>query len=110
MLYGFLGFEPTPGGFKIHPRLPKDWPEVKFTRLHLHDMVMDLTVKANGTIALRTDHPAASPMVVELRKGSWQCGGADRAEVERDSTGLSAEAGLCFSIKRSRSGNSSSAI
>ena len=35
-------------------------------------MLMDLTVKANGTIALRTDHPSASPMVVELPKGSWQ--------------------------------------
>jgi hypothetical protein len=72
MLYGFLGFEPTPGGFKVHPRLPQDWPELKITRLHLHDMVMDLTVKADGTIALQTDYPSASPMVVELPKGSWQ--------------------------------------
>ncbi len=72
MLYGFLGFEPTPGGFKIHPRLPKDWPELQITRVHFHDMVMDLTVKANGTIALQTDNPSALPMVVELPKGSWQ--------------------------------------
>ncbi len=27
MLDGFLGIEPTPVGFKIHPRLPTDWPE-----------------------------------------------------------------------------------
>jgi hypothetical protein len=72
MLYAFLGFEPTPGGFKAHPRLPKDWLELKITRVHLHDMVMNVTVKAKGTIALQTDYPSASPMVVELSQGSWQ--------------------------------------
>ena len=44
-------------------------------------MVMDLTVKANGTIALHTDKPSASPMVVELPKGSWQTA-APGAQVE----------------------------
>ena len=51
MLYGFLGFKPTPGGCEIAPRLPKDWPSLTITRIHLHDRVMDITV-VGKTIAI----------------------------------------------------------
>jgi hypothetical protein len=74
MLYGFMGFEPTPAGFKLHPRLPRDWPELKITRLHLHDVVLELTAKADGTILLSADHASDLPMVIELPEGTWQTG------------------------------------
>ena len=71
MLYGFFGFTPTPAGFQIRPRLPKAWPEATITRVHLHDVVLDLTVKAEGTILVRADRPAALPMTIELPPGRW---------------------------------------
>ena len=77
MLYGFLGFEPTPAGFKLHPRLPRAWPEATITRLHLHDMVMDLTVKADGTIRIRSDRDSQDALVIELPEGKWQTGVAN---------------------------------
>jgi hypothetical protein len=72
MLYGFLGFEPTPEGFRIHPRLPKDWPEMTITRLHLHKVVLDLTARANGSIAIRADRATETTINIELPKGNWQ--------------------------------------
>lgn len=72
MLYGFLGFEPTPSGFKIHPRLPKDWPEATITRVHLHDLVMDLTAKVDGTLVIRASRASDSPLLVELPDGKWE--------------------------------------
>jgi hypothetical protein len=47
MLYGFLGFHPTADGFRIEPHLPKDWPELTVTRIHLHDFVLDIKATAN---------------------------------------------------------------
>ena len=44
MLYGFLGFEPTPDGIRLQPRLPRDWPELTVTRIHFRDHVFDLRV------------------------------------------------------------------
>jgi len=72
MLYGFLGFEPTPLGFKINPRLPQDWPELKLTRVHLHDLVLDLTARADGTVLVQADRPSDAPVVIELPEGRWQ--------------------------------------
>jgi len=42
MLYGFLGFSPTADGFRIDPKLPKDWPSLRVTRIHLHNVVIDV--------------------------------------------------------------------
>ena len=71
MLYGFLGFEPTPDGFKIHPRLPKDWPEFTITRVHLHDAVMDITARADGTLAIRSETGSELALTIELPQGNW---------------------------------------
>ena len=75
MLYGFLGFEPTPGGFKIEPRLPKDWPELTITRVHLHDLVLSITAKATGTIELQVEGASDLPLVVELPDPKWKVAG-----------------------------------
>jgi len=44
MLYGFMGFEPTPTGVQLNPKLPSDWPELTITRIHYRDLVFDLRV------------------------------------------------------------------
>lgn len=77
MLYGFLGFEPTPAGFRVQPRLPKDWPELKITRLHLHDAVLEVTAKADGTMGVRAERASDLPLTIELPKGNWRAQGAD---------------------------------
>lgn len=77
MLYGFLGFEPTAEGCAIHPRLPKAWPELKITRIHLHDVVLDVTARADGGITIQADRASEWPQVIELPKGKWQTDAAD---------------------------------
>ena len=72
MLYGFLGFEPTAEGCRIQPRLPKDWPELKITRVHLHDVVLELTARADGVLLIQADRLSDLPMVIELPKGNWR--------------------------------------
>jgi hypothetical protein len=47
MIYGFLGLRPTADGFAIAPHLPKDWPELTISRIHLHDKVINVTVRGN---------------------------------------------------------------
>lgn len=71
MLYGFLGFEPTPEGFRIHPHLPRDWPELTITRVHLHEMVLDITARADDAILLRSDRASELPVTIDLPEGSW---------------------------------------
>lgn len=71
MLYGFLGFEPTPLGFKIGPRLPKNCPEMTISRVHLQDAVIELTARADGRILIRSDRASESPLLVELPQGNW---------------------------------------
>jgi hypothetical protein len=58
MLYGFLGFRPTLDGFAIAPRLPRDWPELTITRIHLHDHVLDVTVTREGGLKIAGTGPA----------------------------------------------------
>lgn len=72
MLYGFLGFTPTATGFRLQPRLPRDWPEARITRVHLHDVVLDVTVQASGAIRVQAEGAASVPLVVELPPGNWQ--------------------------------------
>ena len=100
MLYGFLGFEPTPSGFKIHPRLPKTWPEAKITRVHLHDVVLDLAVKADGTIVLNAGRASDLPVVIELPRGQWQTK-APGARIKENRITLPLPAGVTeFSLAR----------
>ena len=53
MLYGFLGFEPTVDGFEVHPQLPKDWPELTVTEIYVHDRVVDVTGRRDGTFEVK---------------------------------------------------------
>jgi hypothetical protein len=69
MLYGFMGFLPTADGFSISPRLPKDWPELTITRIHLHDHVLEITAKQDGTVAVSGTGPTDETLVVDAPKG-----------------------------------------
>ncbi len=72
MLYGFMGLEPTAQGMRLRPRLSGEWPELRITRIHLHERVLDLTARADGTIVLRADGSCDPPVVVELPEGVWR--------------------------------------
>jgi hypothetical protein len=71
MLYGFLGFEPTAEGCKINPQLPRQWPELRISRVHLHDVVLAVTARSDRTILIQADTQSELPMVIELPKGKW---------------------------------------
>jgi hypothetical protein len=68
MLYGFLGFHPTADGFSLAPRLPKDWPELAVTRIHLHGAVLDITVRGK-TVTVTGTGKTREPLTAELPEG-----------------------------------------
>lgn len=57
MLYGFLGFHPTPDGFSIHPKLPTDWSELTVTHIALHEHVLDIKASRDGTVTISGTGP-----------------------------------------------------
>jgi hypothetical protein len=70
MLYGFLGFQPTVDGFAIDPHLPADWPELAVSRIHLHDHVLDITVRQNGEVVVTDADAPREPLVIRVRDGA----------------------------------------
>ena len=59
MLYGFLGFRPTPEGFEVNPRLPEAWPSLTITGIHVHDLVIDVTAERGGAVRIDQKGEAA---------------------------------------------------
>ena len=74
MLYGFLGFRPLADGFAVNPCLPKDWPELTITRIHLHGHVFDITAR-DQTVTVTGTGRANEPLIAELPPG-WQLSSA----------------------------------
>ncbi len=70
MIYGFLGLRPTADGFSIHPTLPKDWPALTVSRIHLHDKVLDVTVR-DKAISISGSGAGPDPLIAEIPNG-WQ--------------------------------------
>ncbi len=64
VLYGFLGFRPTTDGFSIAPKLPKDWPELTITRIHLRDHVLAITATRDGEVKVAGIGPAETEIIV----------------------------------------------
>jgi hypothetical protein len=64
MLYGFMGFRPTFDGFDIAPQLPRDWPELTVTRIHLHDQVLDITADRTGGLKIKGVGPGAEALII----------------------------------------------
>ncbi len=67
MLYGFLGLEPTPTGFTIDPRLPKDWPGLTITGIHLQGVAV-----AGSVITVTATKMPTTPIVVRPLTGQWR--------------------------------------
>jgi Glycosyl hydrolase family 65, C-terminal domain len=70
MIYGFLGLRPTADGFAIAPHLPKEWPSLSVSRIHLHDKVLDIAVH-DKSISLTGISPGPDAIVAEIPVG-WQ--------------------------------------
>jgi hypothetical protein len=79
MIYGFLGLRPSAEGLSLDPKLPKDWPELTITRIHLHERVLDITVRGRTVRVTPTaflsattrsaERPSGDPLVLELPAG-----------------------------------------
>ena len=50
LLYGFLGFEPTPTGYRLNPRLPQDWPSLTVSNIRLGQKLLTITANADGSV------------------------------------------------------------
>jgi uncharacterized lipoprotein YddW (UPF0748 family) len=71
MLNGFLGFAPCGDGFKLNPRLPKDWPELSVDRIRFQDLTLRIRA-TRGAIEIHKDGPAAEPIFLRLPEGGWK--------------------------------------
>jgi hypothetical protein len=71
MLDGLLGFRPTVDGFAISPQLPKDWPELTITRIHLRDQVLDITATRDGGLKIVANNatPSEKELIIEAPNG-----------------------------------------
>jgi len=65
MLDGFLGFEPTAEGCRIAPRLPTEWPELTVTAIRIHDDLIDVTARRDGSITVRRRRAGDRPLAIE---------------------------------------------
>ena len=70
MIYGFLGLRPTADGLSLSPHLPKDWPGLTITRMHLHQNVLDIAIRGK-TVTVQSTGPVREPLVLYLPE-DWQ--------------------------------------
>jgi len=71
VLYGYLGFRPTPEGFAVDPCLPSDWPSLSIDRIRLHNLI--LSIKTTGDkIEVHREGKPLHPYTVELPAGKWK--------------------------------------
>lgn len=70
MLYGFLGVEPRPGGLRIDPRLPSNWPSLTITRVQAQGQILDITALPRE-IRLTVREGDGSDFAVWLPQGRW---------------------------------------
>ena len=71
MLYGFLGFTPQPGGFRMDPQLPKDWPSLTITQIAVQDCVIDVTARPGG-MEINCREGSTTPLAIVLAPARWQ--------------------------------------
>ncbi len=72
MIDGFLGFAARADGFKIDPKLPSDWPELKINRIHFHDSDTDRSARRRAQSRSQTSAIPRSRAIVRLPKGEWK--------------------------------------
>jgi hypothetical protein len=82
MLYGFMGFQAEADAIRLSPRLPKDWPELRISRVRYQDLVLNLRVapreieieKVSGTniYPTRIAPPPGKWKVQAWKDGQWK--------------------------------------
>lgn len=72
MLRGFLGFEPTGEGFRLHPQLPSQWPELMVDRIGWRDMVLRVRVSREVMVIVKEQGSCEELCKVELPEGTWK--------------------------------------
>lgn len=80
MLYGFLGVEPLPGGLRVAPRLPSDWPSLTITRIQAQGRVFDITALTDE-IRLAVRDGDGGDFAVQLPEGRWSQTVDDQAAI-----------------------------
>jgi hypothetical protein len=71
MLDGFLGFIPTGDGFRLNPRLPRDWPSLSVEGIDWHGLT--LRVKATPKVVdVWKEGTLDEPVFVCLPAGPWK--------------------------------------
>ncbi len=73
VLEGFMGFQPQPEGARLRPRLPRDWPALTVSGLHLQDVVVHLTATPD-TLAFQREGSLVpgQPLRLDLENGRWE--------------------------------------
>ncbi|APW62683.1 glycosyl hydrolase family 65 protein [Paludisphaera borealis] len=79
MLYGFLGVEPRPGGLRLNPRLPSDWPSLTVTRIHAQGHVLDVAAFPDE-VRLTARVADGSEFLLWPPDGRWRIADAASAE------------------------------
>jgi hypothetical protein len=71
MLNGFLGFAPRADGFKLDPRLPAGWPELKVDQIRFQGLVLSIRTTCDS-IEIRKQGAASEPLFLRLPEGGWE--------------------------------------
>ncbi|MEO0206813.1 MAG: glycosyl hydrolase family 65 protein, partial [candidate division WOR-3 bacterium] len=98
MLNGFMGFKPRGDGFEIAPNIPQNWQSLEITRIHLHDLILDITA-TNEMIILKSKGEARLPFFVYLPAGKWNMIQFDVDEKKTNEIILNIEPGKGVSIQ-----------
>jgi hypothetical protein len=72
---GFLGLRPVPGGMRLRPRLPRDWPGLTVAGVHVQGVVLDVTAAPGELTLRRVGAPASAPAAtlrLDLEPGRWE--------------------------------------
>jgi hypothetical protein len=83
MLYGFLGFEPTPTGFKLNPRLPEAWPSLQITGIQIHDSILTIT-SSRDDITVTQTNASAKPLTIDLPPAFARLSYGEPIKLDRD--------------------------
>ena len=83
MLAGFLGFSATPAGFRIDPKLPKDWPELTVDRIRWRGLTLEVRA-SKDSIRVEREGIADAPVEVQIPAGRWRVTFGDSGNREVD--------------------------
>jgi hypothetical protein len=92
MLYGFMGARPRVDGLQLAPRLPRAWPSLTITAVHLQGATLDLQASATRITVQITR--GTTPRALYLPPGAWHLryyGARSRTPVQRRSVIIAAD-------------------